>query len=266
MSAPTLGLSSYLANCHCGAVTFTVRTESLAHNKVSVCNCSICSRNGYRLVYPERSDVNFHSGFDHMVSYFFGDKVGAHKFCPTCGSSVIVDFKGDANVCVNVRLIQDIDLKALKHRYINGKAMKPGYKAPTITSGFDPSITSASGSELTPYNANCHCGAVTYTVLVPSLADHKVTSCNCSICSRNGYLSVYPKRTDVIFHTGYDRLSTYSFGSKTVVHRFCPTCGSSILVDGAEGSDQLAMNVRMFQDIKLRELKLQYGKTWSQRL
>lgn len=81
------------------------------------------------------------------------------------------------------------------------------------------------------YEANCHCGAIKYKVNTPSLETQKVTNCNCSICCKNGYLNVYPKRTDVVFHCGEDHIKGYLFGEKKCVHKFCPTCGSSLFVD-----------------------------------
>lgn len=81
------------------------------------------------------------------------------------------------------------------------------------------------------YEANCHCGAIKYRVNVPSLETQKVTNCNCSICCKNGYLNVYPKRTDVVFHKGEDHMKGYLFGEKRCMHKFCPTCGSSLFVD-----------------------------------
>lgn len=81
------------------------------------------------------------------------------------------------------------------------------------------------------YEANCHCGAVKYRVNTPSLEGRKVTNCNCSICCKNGYLNVYPKRTDVVFHSGEDHMKGYLFGEKKCMHKFCPTCGSSLFVD-----------------------------------
>ncbi|KAI4957330.1 hypothetical protein J4E86_005804 [Alternaria arbusti] len=48
------------------------------------------------------------------------------------------------------------------------------------------------------YAASCHCGSVQYSVLLsPPLAQWKVVSCNCSICTRNGYLLVYPERSQL---------------------------------------------------------------------
>ncbi|KAF2835203.1 hypothetical protein M501DRAFT_923307, partial [Patellaria atrata CBS 101060] len=42
------------------------------------------------------------------------------------------------------------------------------------------------------YDANCNCGALQFRVkLSPALGDQKVTTCNCSICLKNGYLFLY---------------------------------------------------------------------------
>ncbi|KIM82127.1 hypothetical protein PILCRDRAFT_39894, partial [Piloderma croceum F 1598] len=93
--------------------------------------------------------------------------------------------------------------------------------------------------ELASYNASCHCGALSITLRIPSLTltqnNNKVSSCNCSICTRNGYLMVYPKREDVVFHSGFDgnddRVGSYRFASKRAIHRFCKVCGSCVLGD-----------------------------------
>lgn len=82
------------------------------------------------------------------------------------------------------------------------------------------------------YNASCHCGAVQYDVdLSPPLREWKVVSCNCSICSRNGYLLVYPERKYLHVKSGEEALKDYSFGPKKVLHKFCGGCGSSVFFD-----------------------------------
>lgn len=96
--------------------------------------------------------------------------------------------------------------------------------------------------ELTSYDANCHCGTVTFTVKIPSLQEHKVMSCNCSLCTRNGYLMIYPRRENVIFHSGYDSLSSYPVQNKNV-HKFCSTCGCSVIGERISGDDCVAINV-----------------------
>ena len=84
------------------------------------------------------------------------------------------------------------------------------------------------------YKANCHCGRVKFTVALPDIRNNKVLSCNCSICTKNGYLLVYPKVEDVKFISGQDELKSYRFGTATKPHKFCPECGTSILIDFSE--------------------------------
>ena len=127
------------------------------------------------------------------------------------------------------------------------------------------------------YEANCHCGAVRYAVHMPPLETLKVTNCNCSVCCKNGYLNVYPKRADVVFRSGEDHMQQYLFGEKKCAHKFCPTCGSSLFVDPhADDAELIVVNVcrsfagccclrwttligakvRMFKDVDVDRLEL----------
>lgn len=255
-------LATYKGNCHCAAVKFTIQTPSLTDHEVVSCNCSICSRNGYLDIFAKREDVTFHSGYDHLVPYVFGNKKFVHKFCPTCGSSVLFDW-GDGiavNVSMSVlhkidskvetttnfqaRLLEDFDENTVKIKYDDWKSKQPEYEVgKDIAWDLSPSPTNP---DLISYPASCHCGAVAYTIRLPSLETYEVNKCNCSICTKNGYLLIYPSRTDVVFHSGFDHLRSYLFGLKEMPHKFCPTCGSSVLLDynGTDKSrDMWAMNV-----------------------
>jgi len=103
--------------------------------------------------------------------------------------------------------------------------------------------------EAQTYDAICHCGTVQYTVtLSPPLAKQKVVECNCSICSRNGYLLVYPLREQFFLKSGEEALREYSFGPKNNVHKFCGRCGSAVFFDPrmlerGESIDLLGVNV-----------------------
>lgn len=98
------------------------------------------------------------------------------------------------------------------------------------------------------HQANCHCGAVKYSVSNYPLNDPKsvVRTCNCSICSKNGYIMIYPGREDVIFTQGKDVVREYKFASEKLPHYFCPICGSSLYIDISKvypGKEALAVNV-----------------------
>lgn len=112
---------------------------------------------------------------------------------------------------------------------------------------FDASSTSVQA-------ASCHCGAIQYTITFsPPLSAQKVGSCNCTICTKNGYLFIYPRRQDVVIHKGEDTLKSYQFGKKQLLHRFCGECGSSVWHDprlwmlGEGVPDLLGVNVSCSQ-------------------
>jgi hypothetical protein len=113
-----------------------------------------------------------------------------------------------------------------------------------------PSLLAFDPNNCQTYAASCHCGAVQYDVLLsPPLPQWKVVSCNCSICSRHGYLLVYPQRSQLHVKRGVETLKTYSFGPKHLLHKFCGSCGSSVFFDprmeefGEAPPDLLGVNV-----------------------
>ncbi|KAE8150488.1 hypothetical protein BDV25DRAFT_154322 [Aspergillus avenaceus] len=87
-------METYTSTCHCTAIRLSFKIPSLTTNstKITQCNCSICTKNGYLLVYPRTTDVTFHSGESEMAQYRFGNLAKPHKFCARCGTSVLIDF------------------------------------------------------------------------------------------------------------------------------------------------------------------------------
>lgn len=92
------------------------------------------------------------------------------------------------------------------------------------------------------YKANCHCGKVKYTVTAPDIYQNGTISCNCSMCTRDGYMGIFVPKTDVVFHSGFDDLTSYNFATHRVTHKFCPTCSSNVL-RAVDGMDRYVINV-----------------------
>jgi hypothetical protein len=117
----------------------------------------------------------------------------------------------------------------------------------------------ATAENKTWYSANCHCGAVRYRALLPPLPSTEVMSCNCAMCTRNGYLNLYPLRHEIKVRldpgnaeeeaspgTDAVRNSTLGLGyypleAKGTEHVFCLKCGSSLWVD-ANGGEKGALD------------------------
>lgn len=114
------------------------------------------------------------------------------------------------------------------------------------------------------YQGNCHCGAVVYKVnLIPPFPEHLVIRCNCSKCSKNGNMNVYPERKHVEWIRGSDTLKGYKFGSKENTYMFCGTCGNNVMIvidpELARKHGQpevLAMNVSQTLACKFRKANL----------
>jgi hypothetical protein len=123
----------------------------------------------------------------------------------------------------------------------------------------------ASGRPSQKYPASCHCGLIRYTVTLSlplTDPDAWVTECNCSICSRNGYLNVYVQSECIDFHSigGLnDRaVEKYHFGRSRIQHYFCGKCGSSLMCESVEPGfyeGVKAVNVRMFEGLDVKTVQ-----------
>ncbi|CAJ2508746.1 Uu.00g137720.m01.CDS01 [Anthostomella pinea] len=144
MAEPTAPKLTYKGNCHCGLVRFTAALPDIRMGTVNRCNCSICTKNGYLLVYPRVEDVTFVSGLggegdDSLSVYRFGSGVKPHRFCRRWGTSIFIDFSESdraverAVVAINLRTFAGIEdmMGELKFRDVDGKHMLgPPYRPP----------------------------------------------------------------------------------------------------------------------------------------
>src|SRR5262245_39395762 len=73
------------------------------------------------------------------------------------------------------------------------------------------------------HGGGCHCGRVRFEVDAP--AELEVSECNCSICSKTGYLHLIVPRARFRLLSGRDALTSYRFNTGTAEHLFCPVCG-----------------------------------------
>jgi len=102
----------YSGSCHCGAVRFEIETVL---DRVTQCNCSICSKKGmlHHRVPPER--FRLLSGDEQLATYQFGTKVAKHHFCRVCGIHTFTRPRAAPDLyTVNVRVLDDFDLEREK--------------------------------------------------------------------------------------------------------------------------------------------------------
>ena len=103
------------------------------------------------------------------------------------------------------------------------------------------------------HKGSCHCGKITFTV---EGNFDSVMECNCSHCSRKGYLLWFVPRTQFTLETPAENLATYTFNKHVIDHHFCPVCGCAPFGFGAtNGVEMAAVNVRCLEDVELADIK-----------
>jgi hypothetical protein len=113
------------------------------------------------------------------------------------------------------------------------------------------------------YAGSCHCGKVRFEV---STEVARASACNCSICSRTGWLmtSVTPAQFKLL--AGADAQTDYQFGKKTMHHLFCSTCGIRAFGTYAAGDqEKIFVNLRCLDglDVDALEVETFDGKSYG---
>ncbi len=70
------------AQCHCGAVAFTVELLN-DFNTLRRCNCSFCRMRGAVVVFA--AGITLRQGKESLTEYRFNTKEVGHYFCSACG-------------------------------------------------------------------------------------------------------------------------------------------------------------------------------------
>jgi hypothetical protein len=103
------------------------------------------------------------------------------------------------------------------------------------------------------HKGSCHCGQTVYEV---EGEIGQVVDCNCSHCSRKGYLLWFVPRAQLRLTTP-DSLAVYTFNRHAIKHHFCPRCGCAVFGLGVapNGLETAAINVRCLDGVDLAALK-----------
>jgi hypothetical protein len=97
-------------------------------------------------------------------------------------------------------------------------------------------------TEMLWHSGGCHCGAVRFEVLAPAYLE--VDECNCSICSRTGYLHLIVPKDRFRISTGENELATYAFNTGIAKHLFCRRCGIKSFYVPRSHPDGISVNAR----------------------
>ncbi|MDH3200884.1 MAG: GFA family protein [Myxococcales bacterium] len=108
----------------------------------------------------------------------------------------------------------------------------------------------------------CHCGAVRFRARISS---HAAIRCNCSICTKKGFLHLLVPEEDFELLQGTDAIQTYTFGTHTAKHHFCKHCGIHSFYRPRSHPDRIDVNVYCLEGIdpSAFDVTLFDGKDWK---
>ncbi|HWW28418.1 MAG TPA: GFA family protein [Steroidobacteraceae bacterium] len=113
------------------------------------------------------------------------------------------------------------------------------------------------------HTGGCHCGRVRFEVVAP--ARITVSECNCSICSKSGYLHLIVPAERFKLLSGSDALATYTFNTEVAKHFFCSTCGVKSFYIPRSHPDGISVNARCIDagSIESMSIKPFNGRDWD---
>jgi hypothetical protein len=114
------------------------------------------------------------------------------------------------------------------------------------------------------HQGGCHCGRVRFEVDAP--AELAVDECNCSMCSRFGYLHLIVPASRFRLLKGQDALTTYLFNTGTAKHLFCSTCGVKSFYVPRSHPDGFSINARCIDSATVTGMRICHvdGRNWEQ--
>lgn len=114
------------------------------------------------------------------------------------------------------------------------------------------------------HKGGCHCGAVAFEVDAP--LNVIVDDCNCSICTRAGFLHLIVPKSRFRLIQGEDNLGEYKFNERIARHLFCKTCGIKSFYVPRSNPDGFSVNFRCldresFESVEIRPFD---GQNWEE--
>ncbi|MEO0320056.1 MAG: GFA family protein [Pseudomonadota bacterium] len=109
----------------------------------------------------------------------------------------------------------------------------------------------------------CHCGRVRFEAQLPD----RVTAheCNCSICSRLGFLHLIVPQRDVVVLGDPAALTTYRFNTGLARHTFCQYCGVKAYYTPRSNPDGVSLNLRCMDRAQFTTITIEPfdGRNWE---
>ena len=113
------------------------------------------------------------------------------------------------------------------------------------------------------HTGGCHCKRVRFEIMAP--ANIEVGECNCSMCSKTGFLHLVVRKEHFKLLSGEDALSTYQFNTRTAKHLFCSHCGIKSFYVPRSHPDGFSVNARCLDEGTVTGMTVRKidGRNWE---
>ena len=113
------------------------------------------------------------------------------------------------------------------------------------------------------HSGGCHCGRIRSEVIAPSRLS--VAECNCSMCSKSGYLHLIVPKSRFRLLRGEEFLAAYTFNTRVAKHLFCSVCGIKSFYVPRSHPDGYSVNARCLDDGTVETLTIEpiNGREWE---
>jgi hypothetical protein len=114
------------------------------------------------------------------------------------------------------------------------------------------------------HTGGCHCGRVRFEITTDL---SRASECNCSVCSKKGYLHHLVPADRFRLLSGAEDLESYQFGTRSARHLFCRHCGVASFYRPRLDPRQFMVNARCVDGIDLGALQIEKfdGRSWEPR-
>jgi len=113
------------------------------------------------------------------------------------------------------------------------------------------------------HTGGCHCGRVRFEVTAPAKID--VVDCDCSICSKVGFLHLIVDDAQFKLLQGEESLALYTFNTGAAKHYFCSVCGVKSFYKPRSHPEGISVNVRCIDEGSIESMSIRpfNGRDWD---
>lgn len=113
------------------------------------------------------------------------------------------------------------------------------------------------------HTGGCHCGRVRFEVTAPARID--ALECDCSICSKAGFVHLIVPNDQFKLLQGQDSLASYTFNTHAAKHLFCSVCGVKSFYKPRSHPDGISVNVRCIDAGSIEAISISpfNGRDWE---